>query len=78
MILSCNPGYYPLTWYGDKWDASEQTFLKPAHANAGPFVLIAAHLQEDGRQSGDRRLWRVMALRFIAPVISQTDFTHCK
>lgn len=49
MILNCIPGYYSLTWCGDKWDVSEQPFLKPGHANAGPFVLIAAHLQEDGR-----------------------------
>lgn len=57
---------------------SEQTFLRPGHPNARPFVLIAAHLQEDGRKSGDRRQGRVMALKFIVPVICQTNFTHFK
>lgn len=72
----CIPGYYPLTRHGDKWDGSGQAFLKARHTNAGPCVLIAAHLQEDGRKSRDRRQWRAMALRFIAPVTCQASFTH--
>lgn len=78
VILSCNPDYYPLC--GDKWDGSEQTFLKSGHghANAGPFVLNSSSFAGRWRKSGDRRQWRAMDLKLIAPAICQDNFTHFK